>query len=358
MEYGEHISKLKQRKPTNMQQQTHNNREFFDKLNERSQNQFEPLDPETRRELKRGRKLAKRARKMETQRHLDKFSLKAVVPLTENQTRTFEAFRAEKHLLLHGYAGTGKTFVSISLALENIFADKGSKFKKIVVVRSVVPSRDMGYLPGSVTEKIRAYEEPYEEICNELFGQGNTGYNMLKDRGLFEFTTTSFLRGVTFMDAIIIVDEIQNMTFQELDTVITRLGDNCRIIFCGDFRQTDLEKDSDKNGLHQFMKIIHNLPNFEYVEFGREDIVRSALVKEYIIARTEEVDTPKPISITRMHDPMSSDWFNKSLYDMVIMHTPIGGTRTYTEGNGPGHVMSFDPTKIHLTPTDKEKVVT
>ena len=147
----------------------------------------------------------------------------------------------------------------------------------------------MGFLPGSVNEKMRAYEEPYEEICDNLFGQGQ-GYNILKDRGLFEFTTTSYLRGVTFTDSIVIVDEMQNMTFQELDTVMTRIGENCQIVFCGDFRQTDLERDSDKHGLHKFMGILHKLKGFEYVEFGREDIVRSSIVKDYIIARTENED--------------------------------------------------------------------
>jgi phosphate starvation-inducible protein PhoH len=192
--------------------------------------------------------------------------------------------------------------------LENIFAEKGSNFKKVVLVRSVVPSRDMGYLPGSMTEKIRVYEEPYEEICNTLFGQGRTGYQILKDRGLIEFTTTSYLRGVTFNDAIVIVDEIQNMTFQELDTVMTRIGDNCRIIFCGDFRQTDLSKGDDKNGLHQFMRIIHNLKGFDYIEFGREDIVRSSIVKDYIIARTEDQEKAERVRPSVAQPSLPSNW--------------------------------------------------
>ena len=267
-----------------------NHKEFFEGLNRGRGPDISELshDERARRNLKRQRKQEKRARKLETQQHRDKFSLRPITALTENQQRTFDAFHKNKHMMLHGYAGTGKTFISIFLALENIFAEKGSNFKKVVLVRSVVPSRDMGYLPGSMTEKIRVYEEPYEEICNTLFGQGRTGYQILKDRGLMEFTTTSYLRGVTFNDAIVIVDEIQNMTFQELDTVMTRIGDNCRIIFCGDFRQTDLSKGDDKNGLHQFMRIIHNLKGFDYIEFGREDIVRSSIVKDYIIARTED----------------------------------------------------------------------
>ena len=267
-----------------------NHKAFFDTLNARNSNDTGPsYDEDTRRRLKRLRKSEKRARRQETQQHRDKFSLRTITPLTENQTKSFDAFRNGKHMMLHGYAGTGKTFISLYLALENIFAVQGSNYKKVVVVRSVVPSRDMGYLPGSVNEKMRAYEEPYVEICDTLFGQGN-GYNILKERGLFEFTTTSYLRGVTFTDSIVIVDEMQNMTFQELDTVMTRIGENCQIVFCGDFRQTDLDKDSDKNGLHKFMAILHKLKGFEYIEFGREDIVRSSIVKDYIIARTENED--------------------------------------------------------------------
>lgn len=261
----------------------------LDNENNNRRTSYHPLDADQRRTLKRQRKAEKRARRQETRHHRDKFALHEINPLTENQSRTFQEYRAGKHLLLHGYAGTGKTFCALYLGLEDIFSNKGSQYKKLAVIRSVVPSRDIGYLPGSAVEKSRVYEEPYMEICDTLFGDGN-GYNILKERELFEFTTTSFLRGVTFRDTIVVVDEMQNMTFQELDTVMTRIGENCRIIFCGDFRQTDLDKDSDKNGLHKFMRILHKLKGFEYVEFGREDIVRSSIVKDYIIARTENED--------------------------------------------------------------------
>lgn len=215
--------------------------------------------------------------------------LTSVSPLTENQSKTFASYRSGKHLLLHGYAGTGKTFISMFLGLEEILKSRSSVYEKIIVVRSVVPSRDIGFLPGTTEEKISAYEEPYIDICNSLYWtRSGSGYSRLKELELFEFTTTSFLRGVTFSNAIVIVDEMQNMTFQELDTIMTRIGENCRIIFCGDFRQTDLEKKSDKSGIHKFMKILNKLENFAYIEFEKEDIVRSALVKEYIIARTEE----------------------------------------------------------------------
>lgn len=282
-----------------------NHKAFFESLNP---NTFRPsYDENTARSIKRQRKLEKRARRLETQQHRDKFSLSPIVPLTDNQQKTFDAFQKGKHLLLHGYAGTGKTFCAVYLGLDNIFAEKGSKYKKIIVVRSVVPARDMGYLPGSIGEKIRAYEEPYEEICDSLFGEQRTGYKILKDRGLIEFTTTSFLRGVTFNDAIVIVDEMQNMTFQELDTVMTRIGENCRIVFCGDFRQTDLDKDTDRSGLHKFMAVLHKLNGFEYIEFGREDIVRSSIVKDYIIARTETEDARPPRSFLTMR-PYVGGW--------------------------------------------------
>jgi phosphate starvation-inducible protein PhoH len=144
----------------------------------------------------------------------------------------------------------------------------------------------MGFLPGSMKEKIRIYSEPYKEIVDELFGRGD-GYQILEMKNMVQFTTTSFLRGLTFNNAIVIVDEIQNMTFPEIDTVMTRLGDNSRVIFSGDFRQTDLVHDRDKSGIHTFINITKRMTGFEYVEFEKHDIVRSGLVKDYIIKRTE-----------------------------------------------------------------------
>jgi len=212
------------------------------------------------------------------------FDLREIKPLTTNQDLTFKSFNKGQHLLLHGVAGTGKTFISLYLALKSVlFHDT---HKRIIVVRSVVPSRDMGFLPGSMKEKIRVYEDPYKAICDDLFARGD-GYDILKSKHLVEFTTTSFLRGVTFEDAIIIVDESQNMTIAELDTVMTRVGENCRIIFCGDFRQSDLLRADERKGLLTFMSILDRMSCFEKIEFGKEDIVRSALVKNYIISKLE-----------------------------------------------------------------------
>lgn len=211
------------------------------------------------------------------------FNLKRVHPLTENQRKTFDAFRAGKHLMLHGMAGTGKTFLSMYLAIDDLMSGT-SEQDKIYVVRSVVPTRDMGFLPGSQKEKMKVYEAPYYAICNELFERGDA-YDILKQKNAVEFMSTSFIRGTTLNNCYVIVDEINNMTFHELDSVITRIGKNCRVIFCGDFRQSDLTREQERNGLKEFMKVIDRLSDFEYIDFLEADIVRSKLVKEYIIAR-------------------------------------------------------------------------
>jgi len=221
------------------------------------------------------------SKKLQKQNH---FALKRVKPLTFNQEDTFRSFFEGQHLLLHGVAGTGKTFISLYLALNEILKGNSS-FEKIVILRSVVPSRDMGFLPGNIKEKTRVYEDPYREICDDLFGRGD-GYDILRNKGLIEFGTTSYLRGITFRNAIVIVDESQNMNYHELDTVITRIGENCRIIFCGDYRQSDLSK-SDRTGLIDFMRIIDNMGCFAKIEFDVNDIVRSALVKNYIVTKLE-----------------------------------------------------------------------
>jgi len=223
----------------------------------------------------------KRCTRKEQPQH---FSLCDVKPLTYNQEDTFESWYNGQNLLLHGVAGTGKTFISLYLALEEIL--RRNYYKKVIIIRSVVPSRDMGFLPGNAQEKARIYEEPYREICDDLFGRGD-GYDILRMKHMVEFTTTSFLRGMTFKDAIVIVDECQNMIMQELDTVITRMGDNSRIVFCGDFRQADLKTDREKSGLHTFMTILNDIKSFDRIEFGTDDIVRSGVVKDYILSKLQ-----------------------------------------------------------------------
>lgn len=213
------------------------------------------------------------------------FELRKISPLTPNQQKTFEAYDRGQNLILHGFAGTGKTFISMYLALEEVL-EPSPIYDKIIIVRSVVPSRDVGFLPGNIKEKTRVYEEPYKEICDDLFGRGD-GYDILKMKNLVQFTTTSFLRGITFNNAIVIVDELQNMSFGELDTVMTRLGDRSKVLFCGDFRQSDLTHEKDKSGLMDFMAVTKRMNQFDYIEFEKDDIVRSSLVRDYIIKKTE-----------------------------------------------------------------------
>lgn len=209
------------------------------------------------------------------------FQLKAIEPLTKHQKESFEAYEAGKNLMLHGIAGTGKSFISLYLSLNQILTDN-TQYKKIVIVRSVVPTRDMGFLPGNSKEKAKVYEAPYYAICTELFGRGDS-YEYLKQRDLIEFISTSFIRGITLNNCIIIVDEIANMTLHELDSVITRVGKNCKIIFSGDFRQSDFTKDHERNGLPQFMRIVERMKSFAFIDFDENDIVRSSMVKDYII---------------------------------------------------------------------------
>jgi phosphate starvation-inducible protein PhoH and related proteins len=233
--------------------------------------------------------MAKKTRKNQQnnnqQNPVQHFELRTIKPLTPNQQKTFEAYNQGQNLMLHGFAGTGKTFCALYLALKEILSGK-SNATKIVIIRSVVPSRDMGFLPGSIRDKIAIYEEPYKEICDDLFGRGD-GYGILKMKKLIEFTTTSFLRGLTFNEAIVIVDETNNMTYQEIDTVMTRLGNNSRIIFCGDYRQSDLVKPHEKTGITQFMAVTKRIPSFAHVEFQKEEIIRSGVVRDYIIQKTE-----------------------------------------------------------------------
>jgi phosphate starvation-inducible PhoH-like protein/PhoH-like ATPase len=211
------------------------------------------------------------------------FNLKKIEPLTDNQKITFEQYEQGKNLLLHGIAGTGKSFLSIFLSLSSILGEN-SRYKKLVIVRSVVPTRDMGFLPGNNKEKSKVYEAPYQAIFTELFGRGDA-YDYLKNKNLVDFISTSFIRGITINDSIIVVDEIANMTLHELDSVITRVGKNCKIIFCGDFRQSDFTKEHERNGLIDFMRIIERMKSFAFIDFKENDIVRSSLVKDYIIQK-------------------------------------------------------------------------
>jgi phosphate starvation-inducible protein PhoH len=229
------------------------------------------------------RRMQQQGSKVEENNPKLNFVLKEINPLTENQRKTFEAYDNGKNLLLHGIAGTGKSFIANYLGIKQIL-EPDSRYKKIIIIRSVVPTRDMGFLPGNNKEKAKVYEAPYYAIFTELFGRGDA-YEYLKSKNVVDFISTSFIRGITLNDCIIIVDEIANMTGHELDSVITRIGKNCRIIMCGDFRQSDFTFERDKNGLMDFMRVIQKMKSFEFVDFQKEDIVRSALVKDYIIMK-------------------------------------------------------------------------
>lgn len=202
--------------------------------------------------------------------------LQEIEPLTANQITAFES---EAHLMLHGVAGTGKTFISSYLAFDDMA--KG-EYEKLVIIRSAVPTRDIGFLPGNEKEKASVYEEPYKDICIELFQRGDA-YEILKTKGIVHFMTTSFIRGVTLRNAVILIDECQNMSFHELDSIITRMGEGCRVIFCGDFRQADLQK----NGLKDFVRVLKAMDAFDFIDFEIKDIVRSTFVKQYITAKTD-----------------------------------------------------------------------
>lgn len=210
--------------------------------------------------------------------------LYTVEPMTDVQEEFFSDWRRTNVHVLHGVAGTGKTFISIYKALEEVM-DMKSKYKKLIILRSAVAARDIGALPGDLEEKGAVYELPYMEMCDSLFKKEKS-YARLKEQRKLYFALTSYIRGLTFDNSIIVVDEIQNLNYQELYSVITRVGENSKIVFCGDYRQSDL-RDS---GLHKFLSVLSLMPSVTFHEFGINDIVRSALVRDFIIATEKYED--------------------------------------------------------------------
>jgi phosphate starvation-inducible PhoH-like protein len=206
-----------------------------------------------------------------------------VEPMTTSQEVVFTAWDEGNHLVMTGAAGSGKTFSALYLALEDTL-DTSEPQHQIILCRSAVPTREIGYLPGTLDEKLDAYTAPYRQICSHLFDDDGA-YDKLTKQGLIKFVSTSHLRGTTFDDAIIIIDEMQNLTFHELDSIITRVGNNCRVVFCGDYYQTDFVKTTDRAGMHSFMEIIEHMNRFTIVEFTWADIVRSDFVRDYIMTK-------------------------------------------------------------------------
>jgi phosphate starvation-inducible protein PhoH len=214
-----------------------------------------------------------------------KFGMRQIKPLTPSQADLFNAYKQGYNLAAIGTAGTGKTMCATYLALQDVL-EKG-EYEKIVIIRSAVQTREQGFMPGTKEQKESLFEQPYNDIVNDLFGRGDA-YQILKQKGMIRFMTSSFIRGLTFDKSVIIVDECQSMTYHELDTIITRVGESSKIIFCGDTKQDDLQQSknrADVTGLHSFMKVLNAIPSFNVVRFGIDDIVRSGLVKEYIIAK-------------------------------------------------------------------------
>ena len=212
--------------------------------------------------------------------------MKKIQPITEAQRIAFGEYHTGKNLVLHGYAGTGKTLIAMYLGFEEIFSND-SPINNMLIVRSAVPTQDLGFLPGSYEEKIAPYEEPYDSICDFLFKKPNM-YDMFKEQGKITFMPVAFIRGITIENTIIIVDEAQNLTAHQLNSIITRVGKNSKIIFCGDIAQSDLHKNSERAGFVRFMEVLEDIDEFHIVQFLKDDIVRSDLVRKYIIKAYEK----------------------------------------------------------------------
>lgn len=210
-------------------------------------------------------------------------------PLTDNQQKLFDAYAQGKNIVAHGSAGTGKSFNVLYNALKEVLNER-TPYEKIYILRSLVQVREIGFLPGGHEDKSALFEIPYKNMVKYMFKMPTEEdfemlYGNLKNQGTLSFWSTSFLRGTTFDNAIIIVDEFQNANFHENDSLITRVGENCKIMFCGDASQSDLVRQNERNGIHDFMKILRTMPSFEFIEFGIEDVCRSGLVKEYLLAK-------------------------------------------------------------------------
>ena len=231
------------------------------------------------------------AKQMRRKKPINSDLLIDIEPLTDNQKKLFESYAEGKHLVAYGAAGTGKTFITLYNALADVL-DERTPYEKIYLVRSLVSTREIGFLPGDHDDKASLYQIPYKNMVKYMFQMPTDPdfemlYGNLKTQETISFWSTSFIRGTTLDNCIIIVDEFQNLNFHELDSIVTRVGENSKIMFCGDATQTDLIKTNEKNGIIDFMKILNVMPSFDVIEFGINDIVRSGIVKEYLVAKLE-----------------------------------------------------------------------
>lgn len=228
-------------------------------------------------------------RQMKRKKPLNSTFLTEIDPITENQKRLFKSYKDQKHLVAYGAAGTGKTFCLLYNALREVLDEK-TPYEKVYIVRSLVPTREIGFLPGSHEDKADIYQIPYKNMVKYMFELPSDAdiemlYGTLKGQETISFWSTSFIRGVTLDNCIILVDEFANLNFHELDSIITRVGENCKIMFSGDATQSDLIKTNERNGIVDFMHILRKMNSFDIIEFGVDDIVRSGTVKEYLIAK-------------------------------------------------------------------------
>ena len=228
---------------------------------------------------------------MGKQKEITYNQLNQIKPVTDSQKLVFDTWKQGQNQFLFGCAGTGKTFVSLYLALSEVLRNE-TPYDKVIMVRSLIPTREIGFLPGDEEDKAALYQVPYSNMMQFMFEQPNEQafeslYNRIKAQGSYYFLSTSFLRGLTFDNSIIIVDECQNLNFHELDTIITRVGQDSKIVFCGDFSQSDLTRTNERNGLMDFLQILQEMEEFNCIEFNIGDIVRSGFVRNYLIQKTK-----------------------------------------------------------------------
>ena len=228
---------------------------------------------------------------MSKKTEITNLDLVKIEPVTDNQKVVFDSYKKGKNQFLYGCAGTGKTFITLYLAMQEVLRND-TPYDRVVMVRSLIPTREIGFLPGDEEDKAALYQVPYSNMVQFMFKQPNEQafsmlYDRIKSQGSFYFLSTSFLRGLTFDNSIIIVDECQNLNFHELDTIVTRVGQDSKIMFCGDFMQTDLSKVNERNGLHDFLRILEEMEEFNCLEFNIGDIVRSGFVRNYLIQKTK-----------------------------------------------------------------------